>query len=86
MAVSRAELEELVRALPDSEITAAYEALERLISGDKDAARERRRDKLREAGLLAHAATGRASKEFGNYVPPVIEGETLAETVIKNRG
>ena len=85
MVVSRADLEELVRELPDSELTAAYEALERLTQGGREVARERRREKLRAAGLLARAATGTLSRELAGYDPPVITGETLAETVIKNR-
>ncbi|MEO2005375.1 MAG: hypothetical protein ABGY41_14910 [Candidatus Poribacteria bacterium] len=86
MAVSRAQLEELVRELPEAEITVAHEAVERLILHDRDSARERRRQRLRDAGLLAHAATGVLSQEFQTYVPPVIEAETLAETVVRNRG
>ena len=85
MAVSRADLEALVRAWPETDVAAAGEALRSLIARDREAARERRRQKLRDAGLLAHAATGLSSEEFRSTPPVEIKGEPLSETVIRDR-
>ncbi|MAF12680.1 hypothetical protein CMK11_19700 [Candidatus Poribacteria bacterium] len=85
MAVSRADLEALVRELPETDIAAACEALRDLVARNGQAAREARRQKLRDAGLLVHAATGTLPRDFDGYDPPVMTGETMAETVTKNR-
>ena len=85
MAVSRADLEELIRELPDSELTAAYEALERLTQGGREVAREQRQQKLRKAGLLEHAATGMTAEAFDSFEPITVRGEPLSDTVIEGR-
>jgi|AP95_1055475.scaffolds.fasta_scaffold164704_2 hypothetical protein len=85
MAVSRAQLEELVRELPESEITAAYEAVERLMARDRAATRDRRNQKLLDAGLLVHVATGMTSAEYNRCKPVEIRGEPLSATVIRDR-
>ncbi|MBT3269546.1 hypothetical protein HN371_20545 [Candidatus Poribacteria bacterium] len=85
MAVSRADLEALVRELPEAEIGAAYEALRGLLARDSQVAREARRQKLRDAGLLVHAATGALPRDLDGYDPPVMTDETMADAVIKNR-
>ena len=85
MAVSRTQLEELVRELPESEITAAYEAVERLIERDQTAARDRLNQKLLDAGVLVHVATGMTPEEFDSFQPVPIRGKPLSDTVIEDR-
>ena len=90
-AVTREELHTMIDGLPAERLQAAQAALDRLstrLVEDRAALRATLAESLREDGLIAHvpppmSAADRARMRNRPLIK--LEGETIAETVVKNR-